>query len=173
VKKTARLILFEDCPRACPGCCNEYPSLRAQMKPISSMDELAGYEEIVLTGGELLHKPIVTLDFLYDLKDRFPDKRVYMYTAMWSVHLDDMMEIVDGIHYTVHAPAVPKDVHDFETVQGMVTGWDGHARLYVDSSCELKLSIRPSVWDRVEIKPWMVEGECPLPSHEDLLIWKE
>jgi len=174
MKTTARLILFLDCPRKCRGCCNEYPQHKAAMRPISSLDDLEPYAEIILTGGEPMLKPEMTLGFLAKLRKRFPNKTVYLYTAMYNHRaLVAALPHLDGLHYTLHADASAAEVMDLQLLQLVLTMQDykGSVRLYVDNAMPLAVEVVPNLWSRVEMKPWLGEGFCPLPDHEDLLIW--
>jgi hypothetical protein len=46
-------------------------------------------------------------------------------------------------------------------------------RLYIDQRIAQVLIIQPDVWIRLEVKPWIPEGKCPLPPNETLFILNE
>ena len=175
-KTTARLILFFDCPRRCIGCCNEHEALRAQMQKVDSLDALESYEEIIVTGGEPMYRAADTVEFIQRLRRRFPDKTVYLYTALFSHRMRELAELIDGVHYTIHdGPNMLDAVNGFSLAQRefeLNPAWAGKSiRLYIDNRVAVRIAVLPRVWSRVEIKPWLNEGNCPLPAHEDLLVW--
>jgi len=170
-KTTARLILFLDCDRGCPDCCNEFPEHKDAAQSIASLDELERYEEIVVTGGEPMLKPNETLGFLRELRERFPKKKIYMYTARYVPELEEALDYLDGLHFTVHEKPTRRELVGLSVVQSMLWERKGSFRLYVDNRVGDYLLLIPSVWTRIEMKPLLGPGECPVPEHEDLLIW--
>ena len=175
-KTTARLIMFLDCPRACQGCANTYPAIREAMQPISSLDALEPYEEILLTGGEPMYRPATTLDFLARIRRRFPDKRVYLYVSM--IHqraLEAALPHLHGLQFTLHVDAGPKEVEDLYFLQLMLVlhGREGASyRLKIADAATVAVSPAADLWTRIDRKPWRTKGDCVVPAHEDLLIWE-
>jgi len=173
-KTTVRLIMFLDCPRSCPGCCNEYPSIKAQMRPISSLDDLEPYEEVILTGGEPMARPVRTLAFLLRLRKRFPEKPVFLYTAMLHRKaLEAAIPHLAGLQYTLHADSGVTEVEDMHMLELLLTmkGNGGSYRLKLDSTMAVPVTPDADVWSSIERKPWRTAGDCVVPPHEDLLIW--
>lgn len=171
--KTARIILTFDCNRRCVGCCNDSMDLMSQAKVISKVSDLAGYDEVIVTGGEPFLHPDSLVDFLKEVRALRPRPRIYLYTAMYHRGaLPYVLPLVNGIHYTLHAEATHKDVDAFHAFQNYAEYFTGHSfRLYVDNRCCIPVFVKPSVWQRVEMKGWIDNGNCPLPPNETLFIW--
>lgn len=174
-KDTARLIWTFNCNRACPGCCNNSMDNMKQAKVITSIDDLAPYREILITGGEPMLYPSTLLDFVTKIRKSKSHVRIYLYTAKFDVrYMSAVIGAVDGIHYTIHAEANDNDVFGFQLFQAMINGPEyAHKsfRAYIDNKCQLPVRVIPAPWTRLECKGWIDNGECPVPQNEDLLIW--
>jgi hypothetical protein len=108
-----------------------------------------------------------------ELFDR-PDRTIFLYTAQYIKRMEEVIHIVDGIHFTIHYPLLVDDLEGFYLFQKELQRWicKGRSfRLYIDSRISTPISITPAVWSRVEIKPW--ELEPPLPKGEKLFILNE
>jgi hypothetical protein len=98
-KPKLRLLLFEECQRDCPLCCNKYFNL--DLLPTCS--DYSGYQEIMLTGGEPLLHPEIIARAMEMIRGQ-TDSPVYLYTSK----IDDVGEVVsalglmDGITVTIH-----------------------------------------------------------------------
>ena len=158
--KTLRLLLFAACDRACPGCCNNDWDLKA----LPVCDSFAGYDEIILTGGE----PMLRQDLVYDVAvaahAENPDARVYVYTAMPEGLTDAVLSVVDGVTLTLHEQA------DVERFQNML----------VDMGSMPDKSLRLNVFAEVDlVDTWLGEWQtksgiewiedCTLPEHESFM----
>lgn len=98
---TLRLLVTEQCPRACPGCCNRDWDL-ANLPICTSFK---GYDEILLTGGE----PMLFKEEMRDLIARInrqTDAPVYFYTADLTDHdgVQDVLDMAEGMTVTLHEP---------------------------------------------------------------------
>lgn len=163
--RTLRLLLWEDCPRSCTKCPNKTIS---EIPPLT--EDLANYDEIILTGGEpLMHiAKLIQIICLFRKETTAP---IYIYTA-GLIDVRDalyMLRMVDGITLSVYN----KDDANWAI---MFTGAI-HAQ-----GLQYK-SLRLNVFDGV-ISPdeWWVEGtwehkhkqyldDCPIPEHEDFRRW--
>lgn len=102
-----RLIVTQDCPRKCVGCCNDDWDL--DNLPVER--DFSPYDLIMLTGGE----PLI-LDYLYLAKIvntiRVQTKSpIYLYTAyLTCVALKDKLRLFDGVTVTLHTQ---QDAVDF------------------------------------------------------------
>ena len=78
MKKTARVIVTFQCNRRCPGCCN---SNLPEYRKVHTDEELMGYQEIVITGGEPMLIPGKTLEFINRMWDKGYRGKMYLYTS--------------------------------------------------------------------------------------------
>lgn len=180
IKTTARLIITFDCKRNCSYCCNKYTKLIRQAKTVSNLDFLKGYKEVCITGGEPLLDLKRTLKIVRKIKEINPDIKVYMYTAWfklgdnWSISFYCLLNLLTGIHYTLHKNCTNNDIYNFKTFEKAVRFYDNKSfRLYIHEKVKQKLEIDLGLWSKIEKKHWQGEQECELPSHEDLFLLKE
>ena len=166
--RKARVIITFKCNRRCVNCCNTYKSIIDAGKHIRSITELAGYDQVILTGGEPMLFPDTVIGICEQLGKQ--GSEVFLYTALWVPQITTILKLVKGIHYTVHSPASDCDMIGFYKFQDLIKNRIGSYRLYIDPEVNRLITINPSVWSRVEIKPWLKEGECPLPIGEELFI---
>ncbi len=161
--KKLRLLLFEECPRSCKGCCNKDWDLG--VLPIVKTFE--GYDEIILTGGEPMLRPQLVITVAQSIKQSNPSAAVYMYTACLEsfFHTHAVLEHLDGMTVTLHEQ---KDVEGFEVLNKMMLN---HLK---------KLSLRLNVFKGVNItgidtSSWKVKDDiewikdCPLPEDEEFM----
>ena len=142
MKKTARFLVT----RKCPGCCNTYTTVMSTAKFVK-LEEVTGYDEVCITGGE----------------------------PMLNVGVTEMIiDKLDGIQFSVHAEATLDDMWGFQQFQDLIHAYPQKTfRAYIDPRIKFSIKIEPHVWFRFEIKRWIEEGACPVPSHETLLILEE
>jgi hypothetical protein len=171
MKTTARLIITFDCNRNCPDCCNKTDPSVKTAKITSDLSILKDYEAVCITGGEPMLQHCRTIQVIKQLKHNNPDQIIYLYTAMYTHILHRLIRYIDGIHYTIHYPALPIDINRYFAFASMIAlNQNKSYRLYIDNRVFDAIIIQPSLWHRVEIKPWM--KECSLPVNEDLYILK-
>ncbi len=164
--KIARLILTFDCPRHCPYCCNNYSNMQRIMHSVDMIEQLAPYDQVLLTGGEPMLQPYRTLAFARALKSQNANRPVYMYTALYDSAISALLPILDGVHYTIQAPASQGDIDGFRQFQDTIKSHAGSFRLYIMPRVTSSVEIIPSLWKRVEVKPWITEGNLVLPPGE-------
>lgn len=171
----ARVILTLDCNKNCPGCCNKMEKFKSIMKEVD-FEYLKNFDTIILTGGEPLLDPEYTLMIATRLKNL--GKKIYLYTTQWddSIVLEHIIAIVDGIHYTLHHPFSGRDQELFNefqsSIKGLATKGDKSFRLYIESNINLNVHFNPSLFSRIEVKPWMREDQIELPEDELLILKK-
>ena len=180
--KIARVIITTHCLRDCPYCCNKYRSIIDNAITLHNVDQLdsLGFDRILITGGE----PMLVPNRVIAIAQHFNKlgKEVFLYTAMYRGELHTIVKLVKGIHFTLHYPL--RDMHSVEPwayddldgfyrFQQMISGWMGSYRLYINPEIQSTISIIPSLWSRVEVKPWIQEADCHLPPNEELFILKE
>jgi hypothetical protein len=144
----------------------------AKMKP-TKLEDLAEYDEVMITGGEPMLYPARTLQVAEALKVQRPDRLVYLYTALFVTSVAQVLDVVDGAHYTLHADATGIDLAGVVWFQAMILGRKGSYRLYVHPEAEGRLEVNLAAWTRIEKKPWLGEDECCLPEDEELLVLED
>lgn len=169
--KIARVIVTWDCPRDCDLCCNK--NLPAEAKPRRVAD-LKGYDQVLLTGGEPTLYPVRLLEIVRELRQQTPaeKQKVYLYTALYRPALGSLVEVTDGVHYSLHHPLHPADLEGFYRFQRLIGAYPGKSfRLYIEPRIRQAIEIVPSRWEKVEVKPWL--DFCPLPPDEELFYLQE
>ena len=161
-----RLLLFKDCNRKCPGCCNKDWDLD-NLPICNSFKE---YEEIILTGGEPMLKPDLILKVIDKIKEENPTAKIIMYTAFLnSPKLIEIVNKLDGITFTLHEQ---KDVNI------------ALKNLIILNHRYSKKSLRLNVFKNINLKGitlnnWKIKDNivwiknCPLPKGEILMKLKK
>ena len=161
--KHARVLITLRCNRHCAGCCNTYERVMSNVIPIRSVAELdIDFDTVSITGGEPMLFPELTLASIAQTRLSCPGAKVYLYTALHTTRMPEIVERVDGVHYTLHAEATRQDALGFQHFQDLIAGAhlrDKSFQLYVDPRCQQPIQVCPWLWSQVEIKPWMTEDE--------------
>ena len=170
--KSARVIMTLACERHCVYCSNYYQSIMQSAKEIDNIDEVSDFDEILLTGGEPMLFPEKLIKIIEQIrKNSFA--AIYLYSAKYTAKMKEIIELVDGIHFTLHSDTSPMDVVDFHTFQSLLSMYPRKSfRLYLNHDIHLPVTVYPYLWKRVEVKPWLTESECKLPENETLFILK-
>ena len=170
----ARVLITKDCNRKCPHCCSEFNTVMSTMRE-TTIPKLASYGEVMITGGEPMLYPERVKTFINLIREQNSTTKIYLYTALFTPELIDIIPLLDGIHYTLHIRANQNDVDGFTKFQEAVKPYHTtmSVRSYIDPAVELPVTIYPWLYYRLEVKPWIMEGECPLPDGEDLLYLRE
>lgn len=176
-KRKARVIWTKACQRNCSYCSNTFPEIIAQMQPLTDLTTLADRDEIMITGGEPLLNPPKLIAFLIKVREACPTSKIYLYTAYargtTPMQLQAIMELTDGIHYTLHADASPDDIIGFQYFQSYANVRKSKSfRLSLDPKLPTPLEIIPAVWKEIRIKEWFSADNCPVPLDETLHLWK-
>ena len=151
-----RLLLWEECDRACEGCCNKDWDLGA----LPVYDRNSHHDVVMLTGGEpMLHREKL-IAIAKELKPRV--NCLVLYTAC-TVGLEDIADLFDGLTVTLHEQ---KDAEQFKKFDRNLLFFDGSLRLNVFAGVEFEASPRWVVKKDIE---WI--KECPLPSDEVFVRW--
>jgi len=120
---------------------------------------LAGFDMILLTGGEPLLDPDRTLRLIAKLR-KLTLATIYLYTAQWTERMPEILEATDGIQFSLHREATSTDIDDFVKVQEVVERYQKKSnRLYVDKAITGTVPILPHVWKRVKVSKWLTEDE--------------
>ena len=171
----ARVLITKLCHRNCPNCCSKYTSIVKDAIESNNTKDFKKYDVVMITGGEPMLFPDKVITFTRALKKQNPNVKVFLYTALYTKRLREVMEVVDGVHFTIHAEATKQDIEDFQLFQGIANtfklgGYTKSFRLYCDPNCLIPFTLYPWLWKRMEIKPWIMEGDCKLPDNEDLYV---
>lgn len=172
--KKSRIIISFDCPRSCPNCCNTYSNIiDGGIRTANLADCVIGFDQVMITGGEPMLFPKRVKQLIQDIRTLNPAASIFLYTALATPALGDIIDIIDGIHFTLHAEVTVQDILDFWRFQGLLENKTGSYRLYIDSEVRRMIPIVPNLWTRLEVKAWIKEGECALPENETLFILEE
>lgn len=163
-----RLLLWSECNRACPGCCNKQWNLDAL--PVCC--DLTGFEEVILTGGEPMLNPSAIHRVVAQVPSHVP---VIVYTAKVDdlAEVLDLLTVVEGLTVTLHEQA---DVDPFLSLLAATRTWRHKSlRLNVFRGVQLPSNFDPGAW-RVKADIVWIEN-CPLPTDEVFmragdLLWK-
>ena len=138
---------------------------------IKDVAEVSNNSLLLITGGEPMLHPELVMEVVRRSRQTNPGAMIYLYSAQFTPRMDQIVSLVDGVHFTLHAAATEADVEDFQRFQKLVQCYPTKSfRLYVNCDMKLPLVILPYLWRRVEIKPWLTEAECQLPPNEVLYI---
>lgn len=187
MNKKLRLLITEDCPRACPGCCNKQWDLKALPNALT----FSKYSEILITGGEPLLYPKYLEDVLQFLRTR-SGAYIYIYTAIADNLLLDLIvtRACDGFTITIHTE---EDRDRFVAWYDDLARRDHISRLFDIGRHGSSISWRLNVFKEAKFRvskgaylPFVVKNgiewikDCPLPegeefmrfNHEDFLdVW--
>ena len=163
-----RLFLWADCPKHCPGCCNQdfdIPKL-----PICK--SFAGYSEIMLTGGEPMLYPDIVLSIAKGIKDQNNTAQLYLYTAM-TTHPYELIEVlrhIDGLCVTLHEPDDLMPFLEFDKIlreHSNLHNKSFRLNVFRNISIEKHRTSLMNVWKIKSDMEWIVN--CPLPTGETLM----
>lgn len=167
--KKLRLILWEECNRNCPGCCNNDWNLRS----LDVETNYSGYDMILLTGGEPMMDPLRVHVAINEIRKQNPTAKIIMYTAYVSDFkaVISLLAHLDGLTVTLHDPDDGYAFLDFDKA------------LYDVRNLIVRKSLRLNVFEGVglyrqpktywEVKAGMIWiKNCPLPTGEVLKRWR-
>ncbi len=158
--KKLRLLLFEECDRRCPGCCNKDWDLNK----LPVVRSYKGYDIISLTGGEPLLLPLLVKNTIIKIR-RETNALIYLYTTRTAPITDflHMLYHVDGICVTLHEQT---DVPPF-----LVLNDELYFALPDGKSMRLNIFKGIDI-GKNDISKWKVKRDiewiknCPLPEDE-------
>lgn len=163
--KSLRLLLWSECNRACPGCCNKQYDLTKL--PVET--DYSEYNEIILTGGEPMLYP-ERLPIIIEIIRHQTGAPIYMYTAK----VDDtyaamrMLDLLDGITVTLHDQA---DVKPFKKFSEFMPDYfsERSLRLNVFKGVNWVYFAKDSWWQIKDGIVWL--DPCPMPENEVFKQW--
>ncbi len=158
-----RLVMFEMCNRSCEGCCNNDWDLNN----LTVHDSFAGYDMIMLTGGEPMLNPQLIVNTCKTIREQ-SDADIILYTAKSKRPLDliAMLNWVDGITLTLHEQYDVPAFNNLNYYMQMLPNLaDKQLRLNVFSNVDIS-SINSNGWTVKDGIEWIVD--CPLPEGETI-----
>lgn len=174
MKKTARVIVTLNCNRRCPGCCNiNLPEHRK----VSTDEELMGYQEIVITGGEPMLIPGKLLEFINRMWDKGYRGKMYLYTSFWNGKeiSKEILKELDGFTFTLHAECTDADITALKNLSnsGILQNKDFSSRLIIDKRVYERYDLSNSNfsrWDVIRKLEW--KEKCDTADNEELIIYE-
>jgi hypothetical protein len=172
MKDKLRLLLWPDCGKSCPGCCNKDWDLKTL--PIAT--NLIFYREIILTGGEPMLYPDLLQRVIGEIQATTHSPKIYLYTANTKEYdkLINIMSGINGVTVTLHDDEDVTDfiklVEEMNKISAINSHWldDKSLRLHVfedvDASAIEGINL-PDVWNVKGHIKWI--ENCPLPNDEE------
>jgi len=161
-----RLLLFEECNRKCPGCCNNDWDL----KSLPVCTDFAPYRLVMLTGGEPMLHPDIVREAILKIRAQ-SDTKIYLYTAM-TKGLDEILPLIDGLTLTLHNHMDKMELRWFELTSKNLgdLAQRGSLRLNIFKEAGVMYDVS-SIWKVKSDMVWI--PDCPLPDGEVLMRYKE
>lgn len=162
--KKLRLILWEKCGRNCEKCCNKEWNL----EDIPLTNDYTTYDEILLTGGEPMLYPWLVRNAIREIRSQ-TTAPIYLYTALPSDKLHELLQFLDGITITLHEQG---DIMRYMMFQRFLKYGDvagKSLRLNVFKGVDLR-TVNTRGWKVKSNMEWV--KNCPLPDGEILMRWK-
>ena len=169
MNRKLRLILWSDCLRSCPGCCNK----DWDVDNLPVCDSYYGYDEIILTGGEPMLYPKKLCAAIHSIRKvtiapvRVP---IYVYTAdVTNLLLAQVVAVMsDGLTVTLHEQSDVADFIKFASALDEHSAAKGLSlRVNVFAGVDLDPDAFPSYWKVKDGIEWI--DNCPLPKGEVLM----
>lgn len=184
MRKTARVLVTTKCNRSCPGCANDKFVVSDKANLLKSVNDLIGYKDVIITGGEPTLNAQATINFAEMVRSRIgADGKIYMYSSTVDVNIYEhlmLLGMIDGLTYTLHYEANLKDVLMLKALSNLMKqiqinspNWIG--RLLIDARLPEKYDMSNwglEHWDIVKWLEWKDDGECPLPPHETGYVYQ-
>lgn len=165
--KTARIIITRDCPRKCPGCCNNQEQFR-HIPKFGELEHVREYDQIILTGGEPMLNVRLLINLISKIRQLNPTAEIIVYTALYKNNLAELLTItylVDGLTLTIHERS---DVYPFMSFDNLLD-------LTRMPKRKLRLNVFKQASDGKLVFPrWQIKDniewieDCPLPENETI-----
>ncbi len=164
-KHKLRLVLFEECTRACEGCCNKDWDISSF--PVCT--SYAQYDLIMLTGGEPMLHPDVVVEAIRQIR-RETQAPIILYTALTSDKeaLSEILWSIDGITVTLHDDADVEPFLEFDNFYA--SPWRTPRKSYrlnIFRGVNIDHGDITSKWQIKDDIDWI--KNCPLPEGEVLM----
>ena len=161
-----RLLLWDECNRACEGCCNKDWDLE-ELPKLEAFHTLSLYDEIILTGGEPMLYPQRVVATIMSMRAVGIKTPIYMYTANVEAiaSIQYVLGHLDGLTLTLHEQ---RDVQFFNQLNTLMRHYPhvyyNHSlRLNVFKGVDVRGHDR-GLWTVKDDIEWL--KDCPLPEDE-------
>jgi hypothetical protein len=152
------------------------------------LDGLKYYDEIILTGGEPMQFPIQTYYLVKQIRETYPDKKIWLYVAKYDDILVKIMPLIDGLTYSLHAtnPDIVDTKWGFNKIQDIIkdemsTWYLGTGnydtirsyRLFIHNDIDFEIPLQPTLWKKIIVMGDLNKDtcKCPLENGERLYVW--
>jgi MoaA/NifB/PqqE/SkfB family radical SAM enzyme len=160
IMKKLRLLFTTVCNRSCEGCCNK----DWQLDKLPTVQHF-NYEEILITGGEPLLDPSRLKGLIQAIRV-VSNANIYIYTALVSHDIYEILGYVDGVTITLHNQS---DVNNIKPLLSFV-------KINEIKNKSLRLNIFKGInINDLDLTGWEVKKdiewikECPLPKDEEFM----
>jgi len=162
-KRFARVVMSFKCNRKCKGCCNQIMDFD---HILAKVEEIKGYEQVFITGGEPMLYPDRLIEIINILK-RNGNQKIFLYTA-WPYPKKTFLKILkmlDGVTLTLHAHLDRYMFIDNGYDKMKFPGKEMRVKAFSVKNFEVT-----GDWKVIPTK-WI--SDCPMPPDEDLYVLSE
>ena len=163
--KKLRLLITKKCPKNCDGCCNKDWDLDS----LETETSYAGYDEIMITGGEPMLTPGIVFKICGDIRKENKQARIIVYTALIErLAIINALLTVDGITITLHTQ---EDADKFDKYRLAET-----LKLWLDN-VSIRINIFKGICVSSNLDQFQVKSDIewiknsPLPKDEAFKLW--
>lgn len=161
-----RLLVTKNCPRYCAGCCNQDWDLDKLPVYNASHNFYENLELIMITGGEPMMFPGLTVSLIRELRERYSCP-IVVYTARVG-RIDDVKYVLtqaNGMTITIHDNNEVMNVEYLQLNHPEIR----HKMMYLNMFRNVTAPVRvwPGLWHRVKVVDWI--SNCPLPQGETFM----
>ena len=174
MKKQLRLLLWEECNRACAGCWNK----QFDLANLPVCTDFSKYELIMLTGGEPMLYPDKVTNIIQEIRTQ-TNAPIYIYTAKVNdLHeIYNLMFMVQGWTVTLHDDS---DVMPFRRFAGFMDPYWYHVKKKPSLRVNIfkNVDVSDVLWKEHFYEGWKIKSgiewinPCSLPHNEVLMRWK-
>ena len=171
--KKLRLLITDECPKNCEGCCNRDWDIVNLPKIELYKHDYSQYNEVLITGGE----PLLGIEKLKEIIDtinagysrRVP--KIYVYTS-WNGDPSSFFktfEYAAGICYTIHTDEDAKFIKNCDWFLKQCSYYENQLknkslRLNVFKGIDYNKEALSENWKIKDDIEWI--KDCPLPDNE-------
>lgn len=165
--KKLRLLFTKDCPRKCPGCCNN----DWKLDELPVCNDYNGYTQIMITGGEPLMYLNSLLYCIGEIRAQTRKTPIYIYTSWMDTNdLLTAMKYSDGLTITLHDKEQIYPFMLFDEILNPSDFIDKSLRLNIFEGISLPFDAEKVGWEVKKDIKWI--KNCPLPKQEVFMKYK-
>jgi len=153
-------MITTKCNRNCSYCCNNKPGVLDSAIQVNELGFVKDYDAICLTGGEPMLYPDRLRYVIETIRSVNPKAKIFLYTALITKRMWEMVDILDGINYTLHEDFAWKELMQLHLMQTIISSLPSDTianksfRLLIAPEIKSVIPIVPNLWQRIESKPW-------------------